>query len=156
MASQSLHHLINERQSKVVFPCGRIQLSVVDAHPPSRLNTSWDQLILFVLDYCNSSLIGHHMNWTHPFAVRDWVYDTCIQKLDYLSSNYLLHGWVQPSLWLMREFSIFFQVNLVHHHCRADAFFVSNWPPYGFFMFFQHIQQFLFLSLIQVSSNDHR
>jgi len=120
----------------VVFPCGRIQISVVDAHPPSRLNTSWDQLILFFLDYCNSSLLEHHMNWTHPFAVRYWVYDSRIQKFDHLSSNYLLHGWIQLSLWLTKGFSIVFQVNLVHHRCRAGSLYVSNGPTDGFFMFF--------------------
>jgi hypothetical protein len=104
---QSLHHLINEWKRKVIFPGGGVQLAIVDADSPSRLYSSWDQLSFLVLHDRYSSSLGHDMNGAHPFAVRDWVDDASIQQLDYFSSDGILHGRVEPSLWLPRWFGVF-------------------------------------------------
>jgi hypothetical protein len=79
MPSQPLHHLINERKRKVVFPGGGVQLAVVDADSPSGLDSSWNQLALLVLHDRYSSSLGHDMNRAHPFAVRNWIDDPSIQ-----------------------------------------------------------------------------
>jgi hypothetical protein len=76
---QPLHHLINEWKRKVIFPGGGVQLAVVDANSLSRLYSSWDQLAFLVLHDRYSSSLGYDMNGAHPFAVKYWVDDSCIQ-----------------------------------------------------------------------------
>ena len=76
--SQTLHHLINKWKWKMIFPGGSVQFLVVYTNSPTRLNTSWHQLVILVLHYCQSSSLEHNMYWAHSLAIKDWIDDPSI------------------------------------------------------------------------------
>jgi hypothetical protein len=104
--SQMLHHLINQWKWKIIFPGSRVQPTVVYTNSPSKLYTTWHQLVIIVLHYRQSGSLGHNMYWAHPLAIRDWIVDPNIKQFYHLCSNNLLHCWVEPSLWFPRWFGI--------------------------------------------------
>ena len=79
---------------KMIFPCSFIELAVVDAHPPSSDSLSWNEIILFIMDYCHSSFLGQHLDWTYLSTAKDRVDKSSLQQLKEFLPNFLLYGWL--------------------------------------------------------------
>ena len=50
-------------------------VAVVYAHTPSRLNSCWDEFIVFILHHSDPWLLRHHLDVAYPFAFRDRIND---------------------------------------------------------------------------------
>ena len=140
----------------MTFPGGSVQSTVVYTNSPSRLDTSWHQLVILVLHYRQSSSLGHNMYQTHPLAIRDWIDDPAIQQLYHFCSHNLLRFWVESSLWFPRRFGIFLKMYLMHNQRGANSLIVLNSPTNSVLGLSQNIQQFLLLIIAQVLSYNHR
>ena len=144
---QSLQHLVNKWHRKMIFTCSIIEFSVVDAYTPTRNCTSWDQLILLVGYHCHSSLLGYAVNRTDPFTVGYWVNDPCFQQFQNFLLHYLLHSWVQSSLWLHNRLEVLLHKYLVCAYSGTNPFNIRYRPTNCIFILPQNSQQFLFFVL---------
>src|SRR4051812_532050 len=134
----------------MIFTCSIIEFSVIDAYTPIRNCTSWDQLILLVGYHRHSSLLGYAVNRTDPFTVGYWVNNPCFQQLQNFFLHYLLHRWVQSSLWLhnwLNWLEVLLHEYFVCAYSRTNPFYVRYRPTNCIFIFSQNSQQFLFFVL---------
>jgi len=48
-----------------------------NTHSLTTRNASRNEFIIFVLYQRDSGHFGHHMDWCHPFTIRDEINDSC-------------------------------------------------------------------------------
>ena len=58
--------LINEGEREVIFPGSRVELPVVNTHPPTGDCPLRYELISLISDNCHASLLWDHLNWVDP------------------------------------------------------------------------------------------
>lgn len=131
----------------MVFHCDFIKLPVVNTYTLPVLYTSGDHNTFVVLDYRDSLLLWYHLHRAHPIVIRQWIDHSRINNLQYLFLYNFIHGQIQPSLCISNRLAFIFPKSLMHTSRGKQQFNVQNFPTHGFFMFIQHLEEFLFLKL---------
>jgi hypothetical protein len=84
----------------MIFPISLVELSVVNAHPPTSDSPLRNELIFLIADNCHSTLVWHHLYLTDPFTVRNRIDNSSLKWFQHILLYYLPHLIIQPLLML--------------------------------------------------------
>ena len=101
VAWDSLQHLINKWQWKMILLCHSIQFSIINTHPPTWGEACSNFFSLFILDHRDPWLLWYHLSRTHPRAIRYRVKKNLLEVASV----------PQFASLLVNEDSIFFEVD---------------------------------------------
>ena len=102
--------LDQKRQRKMVLSGHDIKSHVIYAYFPSNSESSRHIFPFFILNNVDPKFFWHHLGEVDPSAIKYKIYNSNLKKLQCLLSNYLLHVWVEPPLWLTNWVGFIFQI----------------------------------------------
>ena len=78
----------------MIFSCGFVEMAVIDADTPSCDRPDGNLFALVIELGSESSFLWYYLCRADPFAVADWLDDSCIKQFDYLLLYCFLHDGV--------------------------------------------------------------
>jgi hypothetical protein len=105
----------------MIFSSSFVELSVVDAHPPTGDSPLRNELIFLIEDNHYSTLLQHHLYWTDPFTVRNRIHNSSLKWFQHLLLYYLLQCIIQSSLMHMDRLMLMLPENMMSAKARANS-----------------------------------
>jgi len=62
----------------MIFSSHGVEFSIIYAHSPTSLNTSYSELIILISNNCDYRIFGHNLHMTDPLTIGDMINNTCI------------------------------------------------------------------------------
>jgi hypothetical protein len=59
----------------MMLPGGLVEFPIINAHTPTSDHPLRNELILLIMDDSRSTFLQRHLNWTHPFTIKNRVDD---------------------------------------------------------------------------------
>src|SRR6185312_9635531 len=140
----------------MILPRCLIQLSIIDAHPPSRNGSLWYQLLLLIFHNRESPFLRNAMHGAYPFTMWYGVYYSGIQQFDNLLLHHITHSMAQPSLMFYDRLVLLLELYTMCAKSGANNFQVVNRVADHLFVLLQYIQELLRLFPAQFVANNHR
>jgi hypothetical protein len=105
----------------MIFLSSFVELPIVDAHSPIGDSPLRNELIFLIVDNHHSTLLRHHLYWTDPFTITNWIDNSSLKWFQHLLLYYLPHRIIQPSLMLMDRLMFLFHVNAMGAKAQANS-----------------------------------